>query len=321
MEALPIDMNNPAVRDYLALVRLQVLTPLSLLINIATVIVCATVVNPTIGGISRLHPTAISPKPAVIAIYVLVIFLGQIGYCLLLVLANKPETKRALIKGVGLSLVFANWIMALWAVSWVMQWFLFATILQGILILMLVYSNLALLVYHPPVSDRPLDTALIHAPLRFFFILPVYILFPLCLFITLGLTYHPTLPGPPVNYSSWHAWTGFGVVFGTNFVGLLVVLFRRDIVWCVAATWICVSIWSSRPKPGPVYITVILFTVLHPLALLISYIYARFYSPRGRIALPADANHPGLYTTNHANTPHENTEGQGPREIDTEAGW
>ena len=62
-----------------------------------------------------------------------------------------------------------------------MKWFLFATILQGLLLLLLLYSNIALLIYHPPDSSRPLDTALIHAPLRFFLILPLSILFPLCL--------------------------------------------------------------------------------------------------------------------------------------------
>ena len=65
----------------------------------------------------------------------------------------------------------------------IMQWFLVATILQGLLILLLLYSNIALLIYHPPDSSRPLDTALIHAPLRFFLILPLSILFPLCLLL------------------------------------------------------------------------------------------------------------------------------------------
>lgn len=65
----------------------------------------------------------------------------------------------------------------------IMRWFLFATILQGLLLLLLLYSNIALLIYHPPAASRPLDTALIHAPLRFFLILPLSILFPLCLLL------------------------------------------------------------------------------------------------------------------------------------------
>jgi hypothetical protein len=63
----------------------------------------------------------------------------------------------------------------------VMEWFLISTVLQGIILLLLFYSNVALLIYHAPVSSRPLDTALIHAPLRFFLVLPFSILFPLSL--------------------------------------------------------------------------------------------------------------------------------------------
>ena len=93
MDSLPIDTSHPAVRDYLSLVRLQVLTPLSLLINIATVVVCTFVVNPSIANVSHLHPTSITPNSRVIGLYLAVVFLGQIGYCLLLVVASKTETK------------------------------------------------------------------------------------------------------------------------------------------------------------------------------------------------------------------------------------
>lgn len=46
-----------------------------------------------IGGVTNDNPTSISPRPFLIAIYVCAIFAGQIGYCILLVLARKPETK------------------------------------------------------------------------------------------------------------------------------------------------------------------------------------------------------------------------------------
>jgi len=62
-----------------------------------------------------------------------------------------------------------------------MQWFLIASILQGMLLILLLFSNMSLLIYHTPAGERPLDTALIHAPLRFFLILPLSVLFPLCL--------------------------------------------------------------------------------------------------------------------------------------------
>ncbi|KAJ7695107.1 hypothetical protein B0H17DRAFT_1008777 [Mycena rosella] len=326
LESLPIDLNHPAVRQYLALVRLQVLTPLSLLINIASVLVCVFVVSPSIRTISKLYPTAISPEPAVISVYIAAMYLGQIGYCILLVLVRKPETKKTLTQGVGLSLVFANWIMALWAVAWVFEWFLVATILQGILLILLLYSNIALLTYHPPTTARPLDMAFIHAPLRFFLVLQFALMFPLNLFIDLGLTHTP-IYGTPIDFNDRdyndRPWPGFGVVFGTNFVSLIVVALRRDIVWCVAATWICVSIWALRPKPQVVYITALVFTIMHPLALIAAYIHAYFYSRaaveangHGAVALSGD-EHPGLAIT------HPSTESQvrGPREVDPEAVW
>ncbi|KAG2134873.1 uncharacterized protein EDB93DRAFT_1171653 [Suillus bovinus] len=302
MDSLPIDVSHPAVQDYLSLVRLQVLTPLSLLINIATLLVCSIIVKPSVGSIINSHPTSISPSPNLIAAYVIAIFLGQIGYCTLLVVARKPETKTTLVRGVGLSLVFANWLMALWAVCWIFEFFLLSTILLGLLVLCLLYSNIALLTYHPPTSSRPLDMALIHAPLRFFLVLPLSLLFPYSLFLTLGLSYSP---GHPEHYDRF-AWPGFGVTFGTNIIGLVVVLMRCDIVWAVAATWICASIWSARPKPAPVYITVILFTVLHPLALLGTLLYRRLTNREGRIALPIHEEH----DTGAPN-------GRGPREVDT----
>ncbi|ESK85664.1 hypothetical protein Moror_9933 [Moniliophthora roreri MCA 2997] len=321
MEGLPIDMSHPSVREYLSLIRLQVLTPLSLLINIASIIICATVVTPSIGTISRRFPTSISPKPIIISIYVAALFIGQIGYCILLVLVKKTETKKTLTKGVGLSLVFANWVMAVWAITWVFEWFVASTVLQGILLALLLYSNLALLIYHRPTRARIFDAMLIHAPMRFFLVLQIGLMFPLSLFIALGLVYDPSYPGPPVNYSE-NPWPGFGVVFGTNILGLLVIIFRRDIVWCVAATWICISIWTERPKPGPVYVTVLLFTALHPVALIGTYIHAWFFKKDDGVALPPGDEHPGLYG-NGQNRPGEQQgrQGGGPREVDAEAIW
>ena len=69
------------------------LTPLSLLINIATFMVATFIVSPGLSAISKQHPTPISPSPTLVGVYVIGIFAGQIGYCVLLVLASKEETK------------------------------------------------------------------------------------------------------------------------------------------------------------------------------------------------------------------------------------
>lgn len=113
---LPIDMAHPAVREYIALTRfvhyshthlskyfilcstfsyrLQVLTPLSLLINIASIVICSTVIKPNLREVSREYvPTSITPKTAMIGVYIAFIWIAQLGYCVLLVLVRKAETK------------------------------------------------------------------------------------------------------------------------------------------------------------------------------------------------------------------------------------
>ena len=87
--------------------------------------------------------------------------------------------------------------------------------------------------------------------------------------VTLGKTWSP---GEPQHYDRGQ-WAGFAVVLSVNLIGedrlvrllsadaddprtgLLVVALRRDIVWCVAATWICASLWSQKPKPYPVFVS------------------------------------------------------------------
>lgn len=96
--------------------------------------------------------------------------------------------------------------MAFWAIAWVspseehagtpdplqvLRMFLLSTILLGILLLLLVYSNIALLIYHAPTYSRPFDMALIHAPLRFFMILPLSLLFPYSLLCVFSFRHDP----------------------------------------------------------------------------------------------------------------------------------
>jgi len=315
MEDLPLDTNNPAVRDYLALIRLQVLTPLSLLVNITAVMVCSIAVTPGIQDIEKMYPSSISPKPLLIATYLLLVYVGQVGYCILLVLARKSETKKTITKGVGIALVLANWIMGFWAVAWIMQWFLVSTVLLGTLLLILIYCNIVILIYHPPeIKKRPLDVAFIHAPLRFFLVLPLQVMFPYSLFVKLGYTWEP---GKPNQYAD-HQWAGFGVLLLVNLIGLAVIVLRKDIVWCVAAVWIDIAIWSAKPKPSTVFFVAIAFTAIHPIALVFAATWKKLKGKdEGRIALPPDD---GTVGDDHPRR-QQQVATRAPREVDTEALW
>ncbi|TFK53068.1 hypothetical protein OE88DRAFT_1677813 [Heliocybe sulcata] len=286
MEGLPLDPHHPAVRDYLHLIRLQVLTPLSLVINMATVLVCTVIAAPGIGDIASLHPTPITPAKMPIAVYAVLIYVAQIGYCLLLVLARKPETKQTFLKGVGFSLVFANWVVAFWAISWVMQQFLISTIFLGALLMLLLYANMVLSIYHLPATwkERPMDLVFIHAPLKMFLILVMNIGIEVSVFIMLHLTYPPSQP----NEAMKHVFPSLLVILSTNILSLLVIVWRQDFVWCVGAVWIDVSIWVAKWRGVGVWIPALAFTVLHPVALVASALYLRLRKPKQPIALPPD---------------------------------
>lgn len=43
--------------------------------------------------IGKMYPSSISPKPLLVATYLLLVYVGQVGYCILLVMAKKQETK------------------------------------------------------------------------------------------------------------------------------------------------------------------------------------------------------------------------------------
>jgi len=211
---------------------------------------------------------------------------GQVGYCILLVFARKPETKSTIVKGVGLALVFANWAMAGWAIAWVFEAFLTSTVFLGVLTLLLIYSNVVLIVYHVPTWNRPLDIAFIHAPVRLFLILPLLVLFPYSLFVTLGHAWDPAHPDEMDKYQ----WEGFAYILSINIVGVLIIALRYDWVWCLGATWVCVSIWLKEPQPMPIHIIAIMFTALHPITLVVTALTRHFISKgqEGRIRLPPD---------------------------------
>jgi hypothetical protein len=91
--SLPLDSNDPAIRRALHLIRIQVLTPVSVLVNIATCIICALVINPSMKDISNMFPSTMTPKSTMIGLYWMVVFGMMVFYSLLIVIATKDETK------------------------------------------------------------------------------------------------------------------------------------------------------------------------------------------------------------------------------------
>lgn len=75
------------------LTRVQVVTPLSILLNLAALTVCSIIINPGLGEVNKQHVTQFTPNPAFILIYWGVLFLLQIGFTVLAVAGQKELTR------------------------------------------------------------------------------------------------------------------------------------------------------------------------------------------------------------------------------------
>lgn len=109
-----LDSSDEQTRLTLKRLRLQVLTPLAVLVNVAVFLTCGLLVSkcamigldtsnpkqrsghlldPSISDLSRAFPTAVTPHTGMISMLWFTIFLGQIGYCILLVMAGMHHTQ------------------------------------------------------------------------------------------------------------------------------------------------------------------------------------------------------------------------------------
>lgn len=284
----PFDTSDPQTRLALKLLRLQVLTPLSVLINVAANLVCALVLSPSMADILGQFPTGLTPSVGMVGFYMTAIYVLLIGFCVLLITAGKPETKETLVNGVGLRLVVINWLMTAWAALWAMQLFLASTIVLGITTVLLGWIMFSLVWYTPggPLT-RPFDQLLIHAPLKLWFLITLTLDFPLSLFIALDWNY-------PYNRPDQYArkqWEAFAFVVSMHTAGVLWVFIRRDLTITIGGLWVVLAVMLQRPKSAPVFAATIIFAVLYPLTYISTMAWQRLKkheAREGRIVLPPD---------------------------------
>ncbi|KEP49162.1 signal peptidase complex catalytic subunit SEC11 [Rhizoctonia solani 123E] len=284
----PFDTADPRTRLALKLLRLQVLTPLSVLINVAANLVCALVISPSMAEIMELFPNGMTPKTEMVGFYMTVVYVLLIGFCVLLITARNPETKETLVNGVGLRLVVVNWLMTAWAALWALQLFIPSTVVLGIVALLLGWIAFSLFWYTPggPLT-RPFDNLFIHSPLKLWFLITITLDFPLSLFIALGWNYPYTRPDMYAD----RQWEAFAFIASMHAAGVIWVFFRQDLIVTIGGLWIVLSIMLRRPKAAPVFAVLIIFAVLYPLTYISTMAWKRLKrheQDEGRIVLPPD---------------------------------
>jgi len=282
--SLPFDSSDPQIRLALQHVRLQALIPTSVLVNLATAVICAFAINPSLQSISKSHPTPLNGSPPMLGMFLLVVFVLLIGHSLLLMIARKKETKETIVHGAGIRLVLLQWVMALNFVAFTLEWFIASLVFSSISLFLLIWIHITLYQY-PSARTRPLDIVFIHLPLRLLLVFTFLQILPQTLFVALGwLSNHHRWRWENNDAFSWH---GVAFIVGLNVVGLVEVALWKDIAWTVAGICIQVAQLIHKPKPSNVSVANLVFIILYPIVFIAIEIWTRFRD-RGAIRLPDD---------------------------------
>lgn len=281
-----------------SLTRMQILTPLSVLLQMGSMILCGSkLIKPNLQQVSRRHPTYLSVQDSFVLFYWAVLYVLLIGLSVFLLLSRTPATKKALVHGVGTRLAIANYLMVLWAVFWILDrpiTFILGTATLGVIALLLLWNSVVLALKYPPSGRHPLDWLFIHVPIKMFLVITLqYDLFQE-LFIALGWDFgkggHRALLAG--------LWPAFGIVTGLGALSALWIFATADLTWAVAGVYLNVGLlWhkhfsliggeDGEARPAPLTASIILSISLQMVALVASIAWKRIKARQeGRIALP-----------------------------------
>ncbi|CED84874.1 hypothetical protein [Phaffia rhodozyma] len=287
-------LTQEQLRATLKYVRLQIISPLSLLVSIGANIFRAKWQNvelePPIDcpgcppvDISRAHPTLFTPLSVMISGYWTVVYALQIGFCLMLVLARSAETKDVLMRGVGMRFSIANWLMAGWAVFWTLQTSWSFMVAEVLLILNSLILGTIYLTLHRHYHFSTGTWLFVYTPMKMMLAIVFLLEWLDNGFIVLGWESRD-----PATYAKY-SWQAIGILAGVNVVGLLMVFVTKDLVWTVSAEYLLVSLLLKKPKPFTMVVTLFIFLALYPFTYLASIFFHSARTREGRIRLEEEA--------------------------------
>lgn len=158
---------NPKERR--SLVFLQMNTPLSVLFCIVAGIVGVMIV-PSINDVFNSHPTLLTAAPKMFLGYMFVLFMFQVGFCMLAVISQNSHTQRCIVRSTGSRLAVENYLMAVWFILFVLDTptstAIGCYVLGGVAVLSLV-NFVVLRAEYRPRWVHPFELFLVHIPNKY----------------------------------------------------------------------------------------------------------------------------------------------------------
>lgn len=282
-----------------SLTRMQILTPLSVLLQMGVMILCGSkLIKPNLQQVSRRHPTYLSVQDSFVMLYWVVLYVLLIGFSLFLLLSRTSETRKALVHGVGTRLALANYMMVVWAVLWILDrplTLIIGTAALGVIAILLLFNSLVLAVRYPPSAKHPLDWLFIHVPIKMFLVITLQYDLWQQLFMALGWDFGSGGHDALVK----GLWPAFGIVAGLGVFSALWIFATADLTWTIAGIYLNLGLlWhkhfsliggrdDGEPRPAPLTAAIILAIALQAVAFLAGVAWKRIKARQeGRIALP-----------------------------------
>ncbi|KAK0526843.1 hypothetical protein OC842_005051 [Tilletia horrida] len=281
------------------LVRIQVATPLSVLVSLAALVITSVLIHPGLADVSAKHVNYLTPASSFLLPYWALIFLLQVGYCILIVVSRKQETKKLILSGVGVRLALANFGLALWAIFWVLDahWsFLAGEVILALMAVVLTATiGILNFKFHPDVK-HPLDWLFVHVPLKLFLVvlLQVDLWQQLAIILRWDLNLGPG--SGKTDGAGPGLWQSFGIITGIG--GLLPALWifgTVDFTWAAAGIFLHLAILFRGGNGHPnlshrrpeIIAAVILAIAMQAVALFSGIAWTRLQKRQeGQIALP-----------------------------------
>jgi len=275
------------------LIRLQIFTPMTLLLALGSNLVTTFAFHPNTGRISDEYETIWTPKKEFVGGYLFLMYVLQICYCLLLTITKSPKTREMAVNGVGLRFCLANILQGLWSIFWIMRFFLVAEILLLCAAFVMLTVWMTLLRY-PARLSSPASWLFVHVPVRMFLLFLINLAIWQNGLIALGwFKYNGSdpdqKPGRWEKEHETHAWIAFGVITGLGLIDSFIVFLGKDLAWAGATIFLFISILLHSEKPVQVVVPLILVASLQVVALIASYVWAMYEARKsGAIRLPED---------------------------------
>ncbi|PKI84044.1 hypothetical protein MVES_001904 [Malassezia vespertilionis] len=268
------ETGNEAPSERKSLVFLQMNTPLSILFCIMAAVFGALVV-PSVEKAFRIHETYFTPSPKMFFLYLVAMYVSQIGFCSLSIFSPSAHTKRMIVRSTGSRLALENYLLSLWFVLRILDtiWTTaLAFYVLAVIAILAIVNDVKLYFQYPSQWSHPLEMLFVHVPNKLMTVLITHQLFWQQLFMAFGWTRSQYVDN--VQPSLWLA------VVVTALMGILVAVwvgFTGDIGVYLATMFLDISVFSfykmpvigPRSRPFVLTVFMLISMTLRTIALLV----------------------------------------------------